>query len=282
MKTLFEFIEEKKIDIDKNILQTIIRLIEIDWIYVSNEIVYDHFGYKKSKDTMKDFYNRLLLKDFQENIDYKEVDKNHDVVKEYRENNKLHKGGAGHNKLHKGGAGHNKKYYIITSKTYITLLIRAKTIKAARFAEYFYVIHELLIKYYKYQSEYLLTDFKDDIQKLCELPHIKEYTKLQEIKYLDLELYQKNKIGVVYFIHEKDDLTMFKIGFTADLKTRLGCLQISNLRELIVYKTIYATDPSILESIIHKYLKDKNLRGEWFEIDTNTINEICDDLNDDD
>jgi hypothetical protein len=202
---------------------------------------------------------------FEVNTDYKQVKKEHELVSLClipEKNNEL-----------RGGS--NKKYYIITAKTFIMLLMRARTIKSLRYAEHFYCIYDLMIKYYKYQSETMMIDYKENLKKLCELPHIKEYSRLQSIKYLELELQETNRIGLVYFIHEENNFNVYKVGFTTDLKIRLECLQVSNPRKLFVYKKIFSAYPSTLENIIHKYLNDKLIRGEWYAIDKEMVNKIC-------
>lgn len=50
------------------------------WILLSSEIIHEHLGYKKTKSSCSDFY-RKVKEVYRENIDYKEVDKNNDVVK---------------------------------------------------------------------------------------------------------------------------------------------------------------------------------------------------------
>ncbi len=44
------------------------------WIYLSDEIVVELMGYKKSKDTMRELY-RKLLQEYDCDTDYKQVDK---------------------------------------------------------------------------------------------------------------------------------------------------------------------------------------------------------------
>ena len=49
------------------------------WLYVSDEIVNGQFGYKKSKDMMKVFYDKLV-KEFDNKTDYKTVNKDNNIV----------------------------------------------------------------------------------------------------------------------------------------------------------------------------------------------------------
>lgn len=51
------------------------------WIYVSRQMVLD-MGYRK----VSDFYSDTLRHNYTENIDYEEVDENHELVRFYDEN----------------------------------------------------------------------------------------------------------------------------------------------------------------------------------------------------
>lgn len=83
------------------------------WIYVSEEIVVEQLGYSKSKDTMHVF-NTKLIKEFEKNIDYKEVDSEHELVQAKLKNKTTKNDRRG---------GSNKKHYIITGKTYATIAL---------------------------------------------------------------------------------------------------------------------------------------------------------------
>lgn len=255
--TLKDFIEQNlnAINIDKKIFIELWDLIENkQWIYLTKEMVVDWMGYILSKDMMRDFIRRQLIPNYKENIDYKEVDKSHELV--ILDKKKETRGGS------------LKKYYIITCKTLITCLLRSQTKTSLRYAEYFYEIQNLLVKYYK--SEY--QDYALKLNEMLNNPEIKKYTQSQEIKYLDIKLSDRNKVGLVYFIAEENDLNYFKIGYTYSLNERLTALQISNRRKLEVYKYFYTSSPSILEAIIHTKFKAYLVMGEWYNINIEHIN----------
>jgi phage anti-repressor protein len=100
------------------------------WLYVSEEMVSEQFGYKKAKDMMKDFYKKLE-NEYEVDIDYKIVDKNHILVKS-------RSGSFPTRKI-----PHNKKFYIITGETYKALLASAHTKQGKSTRRYFIKIESL-------------------------------------------------------------------------------------------------------------------------------------------
>lgn len=101
------------------------------WIYVTKEMVVDWMGYKDNQSTLKDFYTKLR-KEYEENIDYKEVDQNDEIVKEWCKEKF-----PSTSKPDLGG-GRNKKYYIITGECLKCLLMSAQTPKG-RVIRKFYI-----------------------------------------------------------------------------------------------------------------------------------------------
>jgi len=249
MKTLLEFIEDEKVNIDRTVLNKIMVILEVEWVYITKEIVQDMFGYAQNKSTMVDFYKKIKT-NCTEYVDYKEATQKHELV--INSSTKL---------------GNRAKCYLMTPRALMIQLMRANTVSSLRYAEYFYSVHDLMTQYYKFQAE--------ELKALTELPHIKEYSRLQGIKYLDLELQNRGQIGLIYFIHEEFNTEVFKVGFTTNLLARLECLQISNSRKLLVYRTIHSSQAGTLESIIHSQLTEKQIRGEWYKISGKCVDEIC-------
>lgn len=87
--------------------------IEDEWIYLSDEIILEKLTNQKSKNGINNYCKRILIPNYEENIDYKEVSFNHELVKKYCID-------------YKRRFANNKKYYIITSKTMEFLLERRK------------------------------------------------------------------------------------------------------------------------------------------------------------
>jgi len=87
-------------------------------------------------------------------------------------------------------------------------------------------------------------------------------------------------MGNVYLLEciNKDGIT-YKIGFTkGDIQNRVKALQVGNgyeIKELSSFSTKYDQK---LESTLHKYFKHCRLKGEWFNLEQNDIDnftEIC-------
>ena len=93
------------------------------WIYLSDEIILDQLTKEKGKDSLTNFYKQVFLSDdYVENIDYKKITKDDDLVKMHNEF--LCSLNFATQKDNRGGV--NKKYYAITEKTYEKLLISGK------------------------------------------------------------------------------------------------------------------------------------------------------------
>jgi hypothetical protein len=87
------------------------------WLYVSEFMVHEEFGYTKTISMMRDF-SRKLYDAYKEGVDFKEVPRNHPVVMAAWKSIPSKKDARG---------GHNKKYFIITGTTYKKLLQTAHT-----------------------------------------------------------------------------------------------------------------------------------------------------------
>ena len=85
---------------------------------------------------------------------------------------------------------------------------------------------------------------------------------------------KKNTNGLVYFIHMENNMKVFKIGYTTDLKTRLADLQVAHPYCLQVYATIENASKK-KETEMHCFFKEKHVRGEWFAITPDMIDSVC-------
>lgn len=270
MLIISEFIEVNQINIDIDIFNLLNKIINEEWVYITETIVSKWMGYKLTKDIMYNFSIRIK-KDFEENIDYKEVDKNHEIVQ-----SELNKEESSEEKKNKTKGGHNKKYYIVTNKTLIGLLCRSKSVNSIRILEHLYETYNLLLKYHIYQCNELKLNYENEIKKIKELENNILFTELQKIKYLKLQ--EKEKENVVYFIYEQNDLNYFKIGFTNDIKRRLSQLQNGNRRRLCIYRTFECENPSKVETYLHRKFKKNNILNEWFYITCTDIDQIIEKL----
>ena len=99
--------------------------------------------------------------------------------------------------------------------------MQSKTTKAIEVREYFFSLEELIDKY----KNYIIEGLKDKINKL--------------------ENNQRPKInpekGVIYIIQTSDDITLYKIGKTSNLKKRLTTYNSDkkdNIIPMYIYETI--------------------------------------------
>ena len=75
----------------------------------------------------------------------------------------------------------------------------------------------------------------------------------------------------MYFIHEDQKFTRFKIGYTEkSVVERLSALQIGNPDLLAVYRTIENVSQSTELQFYH-FFRKYHIRGEWFAITPHMI-----------
>jgi hypothetical protein len=86
----------------------------------------------------------------------------------------------------------------------------------------------------------------------------------------------KEPTGKVYFIHEVGSEKGFKIGFTRlELEERLSEFQTGNLKELKVHKWVSYQECQKLEKHLHKCFAEKHIRGEWYDLNLEEVNDIA-------
>jgi hypothetical protein len=94
---------------------------ENNWIYLSNELILGNLVNENGTHTIRNFYRNVLLENpYRENIDYKQVSEEHELIKSYYDKTNKRK-------------PVNKKYYIITGSAYKQMLKSSK-IKKGRVA----------------------------------------------------------------------------------------------------------------------------------------------------
>jgi hypothetical protein len=91
------------------------------------------------------------------------------------------------------------------------------------------------------------------------------------------------KKGTLYIIAPTDSNNRpYKIGITTghDLSKRLTALQTSHWLDLkIYYKSPLLENVESIERMLHNKYKHKRVRGEWFNIDQNDIEDIMSECN---
>lgn len=219
------------------------------WLYVSEEIVNEQFGYKNGKNMMSDFYDKLN-KDYECNIDYKEVNKDHILVKFYSgiiRNRKV--------------SGNRKKYYIITGETYKGLLASAQTKQGKSTRKYFIKIEHLanitnktIFTYMQNIKEIQLKE-KDKYIEQKE----QEFNRLHHIN-AELLTYKKllEKNESIYLVSTHNYITkgLIKVGRTKNIKARNSGHNTTHPKgdKVKILYEFKVNDSILLESLIHKKL----------------------------
>lgn len=253
MKTIIDFIKENNIVIDNKYFKLFWKTIinKNKWIYLSDKMINGDMGYKK----ISDFYKDTLRKKYKENHEFKEIDKNHDLVNANEESSALRK------VPHKRGVA--KKYYAVTSKTLKMLFLQCRTTNGLSLCNYYIDLELIFISYMHYQCEYHKLNINDELEILSESSNISEYSNAIRKQEFYRKLKDIYRIGYVYYIQEEQTKNI-KIGYSFNLKERLAELQVANSQKLTVVKYEKCIFPQIREKELHNKYKSYHLRGEWF------------------
>ena len=233
MLSVFEFIEREQISIDAKYMKLFWNAFNEDpcWIYLSRDMIFNHIipgGISSNDKKMCRFLTRYLYK-FTKGVDYIEVDRNHKLVKNHIDT--VYTPGKRHQQ--------HKKFRLLTHECFKIIL--AKRNKQA--LKYFIQIERLCMMYAKYQAEFYKDEcdtFKKKMLKCLKCNSIKQCSRLSRIDEIEKQIYEKNKIGCVYFI--QDEMNNTKIGFCYNLPERLTTLQVGNSQQLTVIKTVFGAN----------------------------------------
>ncbi|MGL5935630.1 MAG: GIY-YIG nuclease family protein [Cetobacterium sp.] len=251
------------------------------WIYLSSEIIYEYLGYKKTSSSGRDFYTTMKSK-FVENIDYQEVNKDHEIVKFSL--------GLNPEKEKRGSTF--KKYYIVTGVTLKHMIMMANTVKGNETRDYFIKVEGLCSLMSKYVVEKLKQDvIRQKEEFAIQLSNQMELLKISESKNLNLtssilneKIFKLN--GYVYFItceqYARDN--HYRFGRTNDLKKRLASYQVGRTdKDLMYYAFVYESENvETLELLIRRWIKDfrQNPRKDIYVLPWPVLSEfmksICD------
>lgn len=131
------------------------------FMYLSDKLILKYLTNATTKYAIKNFYNQNLIPNFKENIDYKQVDKNHELVLPYFVNTTKR-------------VSHNKKYYLVSQTAYQELLNRRRYVKKIGSPER--NVCERLSKELKGEREVCLENGKRvDILTETEIIEVKNY-----------------------------------------------------------------------------------------------------------
>lgn len=106
------------------------------WILITHEMLETELGVKSDARHAINDFRRNILQHYQENIEFKEVDRHSEWVKNYENH-------SAERLRSKGKGGHNRKYYIITGRVYKRLLMKASTKAGSDQCDYYCDIEEL-------------------------------------------------------------------------------------------------------------------------------------------
>ena len=73
------------------------------------------------------------------------------------------------------------------------------------------------------------------------------------------------------YLFKEENTDNIKIGFSGNPKGRLETLQVGNSRKLIVIDTVQCSNCDLLENKLHEIFKNKRIRGEWYNLNTEDI-----------
>lgn len=139
-----------------------------------------------------------------------------------------------------GRKGAPKEEILLTVKCFKLLCMQSRTKKAVEVREYFYALEELIDKY----KNYIIEGLKDKIEKL--------------------ENNQKPKVnpskGVIYIIQTSDDMTLYKIGKTQNLKNRLLKYNTDKKDDIIPIYIYESEDIDAVEKCIKAFMKKYQYR----------------------
>jgi len=131
--------------------------------------------------------------------------------------------------------------------------------------ENFLLIEELLRAYLEYQCVFNNKSYENTVTKIYNMPQNTILRRMQNIQILEETLYNKNRIGVIYFITDGE---FTKIGYTYNLPERLSTLQLANPRELFIKEYYFIQFPYEEEQRLHRKYIEYHIKGEWFDLKT--------------
>jgi hypothetical protein len=171
------------------------------WIYLSDELILDYLTNEKSKYAISHYIKRILILNYQEEVEYKQVDKDNHLVAKYITERITDK-----------KSGNGKKYYIVTETIYESLKNRRKYIKQYKNLEK--IISDRISKELNGKREVCIDDNKRiDILTDTEIIEVKRYSNqlsaVGQIIYYSLS-YPERKKRIHLFDHKNEKNIKFE------------------------------------------------------------------------
>jgi hypothetical protein len=234
------------------------------WIYLSDKMIKEQLTNEKrsDKNVTKDFYNRMLISDdYEENVDYKQITKYHDLVKLY-ENSRS-------SNLPTKKVPHNKKYYAITGDTYKDLLQKSANKKGKQTRKYYRKIEQLAI----FMKDYIngmhkhLMEVELDKQKTFAAEQEATINRIHNVneEYLSYKkLNDRNETIYIVSTYNYATQGIYKIGRTKNMKARSSGHNTTHVSgdKVRILKEFKVNDSKVLEKLIHKKLVGLLVNGD--------------------
>ena len=238
-----------------------------EWIYVSNEVVVNWCGYKDTNSHIIDFI-KILIKEHDENIDYKEIDKNHNLVVNYEYSL------VRNTKNQTKPGEHNKKHYIITGNCLKKMMLGSDTLTGKKVCK-IYIKTEKLYQFLKdvFYKNYLekkeLVDRLEDYNKWLrktskETIYFEKYVQLFPIYMGDnfIDKFNLNKVGMS--VVNLDKPKKLSTGYSQDILYSLEMsvvlgkpekLSTGNSRYIVNFENILEVNKAHKDLISESYLQ---------------------------
>lgn len=240
------------------------------WMYLSDEIITDWMGKKKTKDSIRDFRNDMR-KHYMENVDYKEVDFGNPLVQKYLESCPDFF----------PGKKHNKKYYIITGHTLKKMLMKAGSKKGSEICDYFIKTETLAKSMCLIQlaiSERKMKELEEENKSLLHKNQLAD----DKLEKLNFKRFARTNDQTVYIIssHGYALEGMFKIGRTkGSINRRIAELNTGRAPgdSLKLLHSFKVSDCAHTEKLLHNKLDNLRVEKnrEFFRCPFDMLVEIC-------
>ena len=209
------------------------------WFYISRKMVIEWLKEPRGKNVMSNFYKNNLIMNYEENVDYRAVDQNDDVIKKFYSSN-----------LRNEKLGNRTKYYLITGECLKSLLMSAKTVKGKEVRKYFIKVEKLAQLMIQVIKEKEIIEFRNKLQ-IAESKNLQLTTKIKDLQVLKVS-------GFIYIATTKQysQYNQYKIGKTDKLDARMPNYQAGRVKSDEMYYTyVFETeDPLTLEMLLKRLL----------------------------
>jgi hypothetical protein len=119
------------------------------WIYLSDELILENLTNETKKDAIRHFYERILISNYEDGIDYQQVLVDNELVKFWWASSPV----LATDKPRSRPA-HNKKYYLVTGEAYKCMLMASRAEKGKQTRKYYIKVESLARTMKDYIFEY--------------------------------------------------------------------------------------------------------------------------------